>query len=189
MTFKVSSNLFERGMGIRNVFKFATCFHQVSTFLFIFNGTSECVKSRRLQTKHVWQRTVELVGLWGQCVRSLWTGWLFGLLCPKCYLTFVLLLSGMSCIRSKKKSKKFKSSSSSQDIESDSTNTRSKSNRNADDRIKHLREFLDDRKELHLQLFSIISKKEVKGMMPDILKVWNVNWHCTWDLTPPPVNV
>jgi len=70
--------------------------------------------------------------------------------------------------RSKKKSKKFKSSSSSQDIESDSTNTRSKSNRNADD--KHLREFLDDRKELHLQLFSIISKKEVKGMMPDILK-------------------
>jgi len=81
----------------------------------------------------------------------------------------------MSCIRSKKKSKKFKSSSSSQDIESDSTNTRSKSNRNADDRIKHLREFLDDRKELHLQLFSIISKKEVKGMMPDILKVWNVN--------------
>ena len=34
-----------------------------------------------------------------------------------------------------------------------------------------LTEFLDNRTELHVQLFTIIPKKEVKEMMPDILKV------------------
>lgn len=70
-----------------------------------------------------------------------------------------------------KKSKKFKSSSSSVDIESDNTRTGSKTNKASNESIKHLTEFLDDRKELHAQLFSIIPKKEVKEMMPNILKV------------------
>ncbi|KAJ7378650.1 hypothetical protein OS493_021952 [Desmophyllum pertusum] len=73
--------------------------------------------------------------------------------------------------RNKKKSKKVKSSSSSLDIESDNTRTESKNSKASNERIKHLTEFLDDRKQLHEQLFSIIPKKEVKDMMPDILKV------------------
>lgn len=68
------------------------------------------------------------------------------------------------------KSKKFKSSSSSQDIESDSTKTESKRNKSDSESITPLTEFLDDKAELHEQLFTIISKKEVKEMMPDILK-------------------
>ncbi|KAL9950430.1 hypothetical protein ACROYT_G042925 [Oculina patagonica] len=72
--------------------------------------------------------------------------------------------------RNKKKSKKFKSSSSSVDVESDNTRTGNKSSKQSNQSIKPLTEFLDDRKELHTQLFSIISKKEVKEMMPDILK-------------------
>ncbi|KAJ7378649.1 regulation of apoptotic process [Desmophyllum pertusum] len=72
--------------------------------------------------------------------------------------------------RNKKKSKKVKSSSSSLDIESDNTKTESKNSKASNERIKHLTEFLDDRKQLHEQLFSIIPKKEVKDMMPDILK-------------------
>ena len=76
-----------------------------------------------------------------------------------------------SLYSNKKKSKKFKSSSSSVDVESDNTRTGSKSNKASNESIKHLTEFLDDRKELHAQLFSIIPKKEVKEMMPNILKV------------------
>jgi len=72
--------------------------------------------------------------------------------------------------RNKKKSKKFKSPSSSVDVESDNTRTGSRSHKAGNENIKHLTEFLDDRKELHAQLFSIIPKKEVKEMMPDILK-------------------
>lgn len=72
--------------------------------------------------------------------------------------------------RSKKKSKKIKSSSSSQDVESDSTKAESKSSKNSKNSIMQLTEFLDNRTELHVQLFTIIPKKEVKEMMPDILK-------------------
>lgn len=57
------------------------------------------------------------------------------------------------------------------DVESDNTRTGSRSHKAGNENIKHLTEFLDDRKELHAQLFSIIPKKEVKEMMPDILKV------------------
>jgi len=57
------------------------------------------------------------------------------------------------------------------DVESDNIRTGSKSIKASDDNIKHLTEFLDNRKELHAQLFSIIPKKEVKEMMPNILKV------------------
>lgn len=75
--------------------------------------------------------------------------------------------------RERKKSKKSKSSSPSQDIENDGINTGSTENNKtsaSNERVKHLTEFLDDRKALHTQLFSIIPKKEVKEMMPDILK-------------------
>lgn len=57
------------------------------------------------------------------------------------------------------------------DVKSDNTRTESKSNKTSNESIKHLTEFLDNRKELHAQLFSIIPKKEVKEMMPKILKV------------------
>lgn len=57
------------------------------------------------------------------------------------------------------------------DVKSDNTRTGSKSNKTSNESIKHLTEFLDNRKELHAQLFSIIPKKEVKEMMPKILKV------------------
>jgi len=57
------------------------------------------------------------------------------------------------------------------DVESDTIRTGSKSIKTSDEDIKHLTEFLDNRKELHAQLFSIIPKKEVKEMMPNILKV------------------
>lgn len=70
--------------------------------------------------------------------------------------------------RSKRKPKK--SSGSSQDCESDSSRSGSKRVRNSSEDIKHLKEFLHDRKELNAQLFRIISKREVKRMMPDILK-------------------
>jgi len=72
--------------------------------------------------------------------------------------------------RNKKKSKKIKSSSSSVDVDSDNIRTGSKSSKASNESIKHLTEFLDNRKELHAQLFSIIPKKEVKEMMPKILK-------------------
>ena len=57
------------------------------------------------------------------------------------------------------------------DVESDNIRTGSKSNETSNENIKHLTEFLDNKKELHAQLFSIIPKKEVKEMMPNILKV------------------
>ena len=57
------------------------------------------------------------------------------------------------------------------DVESENTKIGNKSSKPSNDSIKHLTEFLDDRKELHTLLFNIISKKEVKEMMPDILKV------------------
>ena len=57
------------------------------------------------------------------------------------------------------------------DVESENTKIGNKSSKPSNDSIKHLTEFVDDRKELHTLLFSIISKKEVKEMMPDILKV------------------
>ena len=38
--------------------------------------------------------------------------------------------------------------------------------------MKHLSAYLHDKEELQVQLFTIIPKKEVKGMMPDALKVW-----------------
>ena len=73
---------------------------------------------------------------------------------------------------SRKKGKKLKSSSPSKDIDNDDTKTGSTNSKaSKHERIKHLTEFLDDRKELHTQLFTIIPKKEVKEMMPDILKV------------------
>ena len=83
------------------------------------------------------------------------------------FLIFYVFLSNSN----KKKSKKIKSSSSSGDVKSDNTRTGSKSNKANNESIKHLTEFLDNRKELHAQLFSIIPKKEVKEMMPKILKV------------------
>ena len=75
----------------------------------------------------------------------------------------------LNTCRSKRKTKK--SSGSSQDVESDSSRSGSKRVKNGSEDIKHLREFLHDRKELNAQLFTIISKREVKRMMPDILKV------------------
>ena len=46
--------------------------------------------------------------------------------------------------------------------------------------ITPLTEFLDDKGELHAQLFTIISKKEVKEMMPDILKVLKLYTHVSY---------
>lgn len=83
----------------------------------------------------------------------------------------------LSCRSKSGKSKKFKSSSSSQDIESDSIKTESKRNKSDCESITPLTEFLDDKAELHAQLFTIISKKEVKEMIPDILKVLELYIH------------
>ena len=37
--------------------------------------------------------------------------------------------------------------------------------------MKHLTDYLHDKEELQLQLFALFSKKEIKGLLPDALKV------------------
>jgi hypothetical protein len=38
--------------------------------------------------------------------------------------------------------------------------------------IKPLSGYVDDRKELHKEIFTLVSKKEVKDLLPASLKVW-----------------
>lgn len=87
------------------------------------------------------------------------------------YTVAVFDLALCSLHRRKKKNKNVKSSGSSQDVESDSSRSGSKMSKNSNENIIHLTELIEDRKELHEQLFKVIPKKEVKGIMPDILKV------------------
>ena len=73
--------------------------------------------------------------------------------------------------RSKRKRSHLKSFSSSQDGDSDSGQADSKWSKSCQGSVKHLTDYLHDREELHLQLFTIFSKKEIKGLLPDALKV------------------
>ena len=77
----------------------------------------------------------------------------------------------VSCSFHRRKKKNIKLSGSSQDAESDSSRSGSKMSKNSNENFIHLTELLEDRKQLHEQLFKVIPKKEVKGIMPDILKV------------------
>lgn len=73
--------------------------------------------------------------------------------------------------RSEKKRNQPKSPSSSQDVDSDGVKTRIKRKKDCKaSSVKHLSAYLHDKEELQVQLFTIIPKKEVKGMMPDALK-------------------
>ncbi|XP_067028658.1 caspase activity and apoptosis inhibitor 1-like isoform X1 [Acropora muricata] len=72
--------------------------------------------------------------------------------------------------RSKRKRSHLKSFSSSQDGDSDSGQAESKWGKSCQGSVKHLTDYLHDREELHLQLFTIFSKKEIKGLLPDALK-------------------
>lgn len=75
--------------------------------------------------------------------------------------------------RSKRKRSHLKSFSSSQDGDgdSDSGQAESKWSKSCQGSVKHLTDYLHDKEELHLQLFTIFSKKEIKGLLPDALKV------------------
>lgn len=74
--------------------------------------------------------------------------------------------------RSKRKRSHLKSFSSSQDGDgdSDSGQAESKWSKSCQGSVKHLTDYLHDREELHLQLFTIFSKREIKGLLPEALK-------------------
>ena len=73
--------------------------------------------------------------------------------------------------RSKRKRNHLKSFSSSQDGDSDGGQAEGKWRKNCQGSVKHLTDYLHDKEELQLQLFALFSKKEIKGLLPDALKV------------------